>query len=84
MIPTNGPLRPATAAEIIDKIVQGINQMNQPAPVSITVLQRLELIAFQPPGVSDDDFGAELCGSLPLSYEQSSQLVFLCKFTYKF
>ncbi|EOD32584.1 hypothetical protein EMIHUDRAFT_230759 [Emiliania huxleyi CCMP1516] len=27
---------------------EGINQMNQPAPVSITVLQRLELIAFQP------------------------------------
>ncbi|EOD23090.1 hypothetical protein EMIHUDRAFT_195665 [Emiliania huxleyi CCMP1516] len=61
---------PATAADIIAEIIKGIKAQDQPEPVSFDVLQQLEVVAFQPPGVSDEDFGAELCGSLPLSYEQ--------------
>ncbi|EOD32581.1 hypothetical protein EMIHUDRAFT_230754, partial [Emiliania huxleyi CCMP1516] len=62
--------RPATAAEIIDEIVKGITDQGQPAPVSITVIQRLDVVAFQPPGTSDDDFAAVLCSQLPADYDR--------------
>jgi len=57
-------------AQIIDEIVKGITDQGQPAPVSIAVLQRVEVIADQ--GDKDDtEFEGVLCDTLSTDYDRS-------------